>query len=61
MKIDKHITTKVTLSKKEVTDLIKKHIKDTEGIEITYVSFLSDDNESFDGVDCGVSVVEKVK
>jgi hypothetical protein len=48
MKIDKQTTTKITLTKKDVIEIIKKHLKETEGIEVNEVEFYMDVHESLD-------------
>lgn len=42
MNIEKIISTKITLSVDEVTNLIKKHIKDTQGIDVDSIYYAID-------------------
>lgn len=63
MKVEKNTSTKVTLTNKEVTEIIKKHLKDAEGIDITHIDYYMDVNDTLDlsQAVCTTSVTKIVK
>ena len=56
-----HTNTSVTLTKQEAVEVIKKHIKETQGIDVEHVNFMFDAIETLDltSIDCNVGKTEK--
>lgn len=61
MKIDKKVTTKITLTKKEVDAVIKAHIKQSLGVDAIDINYCFDVQETLDLTECVITTTEKVK
>ena len=60
MKVERNITTNVTLSKKEVDTLVRNHIKTTQGIDVTDITYVLDMHETLELVECVCRTKESV-
>ena len=63
MKIDKELITNitVTLTAREVDEIIKTHIKEKEGIDIKYINYMVNEHGGLQTVSAIVNMIEKLK